>query len=113
MFDWRALQHWGLKESNLPPGSIVLNRQPTLWEAFKWYILGGISIIVVEALLIFGLLVQRTKRRAAETKLIVANEQLAADIVEHMRVTEALIVKDRDGRSTTFARVEAGIRCTQ
>ena len=25
MFDWRALQRWGLNESDLPPGSIVLN----------------------------------------------------------------------------------------
>ena len=32
MFDWRALRRWGLEESNLPPGSIVLNRQPTVWE---------------------------------------------------------------------------------
>jgi ABC-type uncharacterized transport system substrate-binding protein len=32
MFDWRALKRWGFKESNLPPGSIVLNREPTLWE---------------------------------------------------------------------------------
>ena len=27
MFDWRALQRWGLKETDLPPGSVLLNRQ--------------------------------------------------------------------------------------
>ena len=41
MFDWRALKRWGLKESALPPGSIVINRQLTVWEAYKWYIVGG------------------------------------------------------------------------
>ena len=35
MFDWRAVKRWGLKESEIPPGSIVLNRQPTVWEAYK------------------------------------------------------------------------------
>jgi PAS domain S-box-containing protein len=96
MFDWRALQHWGLSESNLPPSSIVLNRQPTLWEASKWYILGGISIILVEALLISGLIFHRSRLKAAESKLRVANQQLAADIVEHIQITETLRQKDRE-----------------
>lgn len=63
MFDWRALKRWGLRESNLPPGSIQLNRQPIVWESNKRYIVGGISLILVEALLISGLLWQRMKRR--------------------------------------------------
>jgi ABC-type uncharacterized transport system substrate-binding protein len=29
MFDWHALKRWGFRERDLPPGSIVLNRQPT------------------------------------------------------------------------------------
>ena len=69
MFDWRALKRWGLKESNLPPGSIVLYRQPTLWESYKGYMIGGISLIMFEALLIGGLLWQRARRRKAETAL--------------------------------------------
>ncbi|MGA7316762.1 MAG: ABC transporter substrate binding protein, partial [Silvibacterium sp.] len=28
-FDWRALQRWGIKESDLPVGSVVLHRRPT------------------------------------------------------------------------------------
>lgn len=30
MFDWRALRPWGIKDSDLPAGSVVLNRQPSL-----------------------------------------------------------------------------------
>ena len=56
IFDLRALKRWGLKETNLPPGSIVLNRQPSLWESFRWYVIGGMTLILVEALLISGLL---------------------------------------------------------
>lgn len=76
MFDWRALRRWGLKESDLPPGSIVLNRQPTFWESYRWPIIGGISLMVAETLLIFGLLWQRTRRRKAETELAVTYDRL-------------------------------------
>jgi PAS domain S-box-containing protein len=71
MFDWQALQRWGLKESDLPPGSIMLNRQPTVWESFEAYFIGGISLILLEALLIGGLVRQRARRRKAETELAI------------------------------------------
>ncbi len=66
VFDWRALKRWGLKESNLPTGSVVLNRQPTLWEAYQWYIIGGTALILAETLLILGLVWQREGRRRSE-----------------------------------------------
>jgi PAS domain S-box-containing protein len=74
MFDWRALQRWGFKESDLPPSSVVLNRQPTVWESYKSYIIGGISLILAETLLIFGLVWQRRRRREAESQLATAFE---------------------------------------
>ena len=67
MFDWRAIKRWGLKDSEIPPGSIVLNRQPTVWESYRWYIISGISLILLEASLIGGLVWQRARRRKAET----------------------------------------------
>jgi PAS domain S-box-containing protein len=69
MFDWRALKRWGLKESALPPGSIVLNRESTVWESYRSYIIGGVSLILVETLLILGLVRQRARRREAERQL--------------------------------------------
>jgi PAS domain S-box-containing protein len=66
MFDWRALQRWGLKETDLPPGSIVLNRRPTVWESYKAYIIGGIVLILAETLLIFALVWQWESRRRSE-----------------------------------------------
>jgi PAS domain S-box-containing protein len=76
MFDWRALKRWGFKEADLPPGSIVLNREPTVWETYKGYISGGIALIIVEMLLIFGLSWQRSRRRKAETELGVTYDRL-------------------------------------
>jgi PAS domain S-box-containing protein len=76
MFDWRAVKRWGLKESEIPRGSIVLNRQPTMWESYKDTILGGISLILLETLAIGGLWWQRAKRRKVETDLVVTNDRL-------------------------------------
>ncbi len=70
MFDWRAMKRWGLKESALPPGSVMLNRQPTVWETYKWYFVTGIAICLAQALLILGLLWQRARRRKVEAFLV-------------------------------------------
>ncbi len=70
LFDRRQLRRWKLSESALPSGSVVLYRQPTAWESYGRYILGAILLCVIQALLIFGLLRQRTKRRRVEESLI-------------------------------------------
>ena len=76
MFDWRALHRWGLKESDLPPGSVVRNRQPTVWELYWRYIVGGIVLLLFQTLLIFGLVRQRERRRKTETELNLTNDRL-------------------------------------
>ena len=75
-FDWRVLQRWGLKESRLPPGSVVLNRQRTVWELYWRYIVGGIVLLLFQTLLIFGLVRQRERRRKIETELNLSNDRL-------------------------------------
>jgi PAS domain S-box-containing protein len=67
--DWRQLRRWNIPESSLPPGTRVLFREPSLWEQGRKYFLAGIAVIVVQSLLIFGLLWQRTRRRKAEIEL--------------------------------------------
>ncbi len=76
MFDALALRRWGFRESNLPPGSVVLNRRLSVWESAKWYLIGGASLIVAEGLLIFGLLWQRSRRRKAEAELALTHDRL-------------------------------------
>jgi PAS domain S-box-containing protein len=67
--DWRQLRRWNIPESALPPGTIVLYRQPTVWEKYEKYIVAGIVLIVVQALLIAGLLWQRARKRKTEASL--------------------------------------------
>ena len=75
MFDWRALQRWGIKESNLPPGSMILNRPPSFWQVYRRYILAGIFIISAQALAIFALLWQWANRKKTEAELRESEER--------------------------------------
>ena len=68
VFDGRALDRWGLNERDLPPGSILLNRPPSLWSSYRWYAVGTIAVIALEALLIGALLWNRARRRNAEER---------------------------------------------
>jgi PAS domain S-box-containing protein len=82
MFDWRALKRWGMNDKNLPPGSIVLNRQPTVWEAYKRYIITGIALILLEALLIGGLVWQRAQLKGSEEKYRVIVEAASDAVIK-------------------------------
>jgi len=77
MFDWRALKRWGIKESNLPPGSRVLNRQPGFWEEYKQYVLLGVFILLAQTAAILGLLWQRRRRRKTEADLRKSEEKFS------------------------------------
>jgi PAS domain S-box-containing protein len=77
MFDWQALKRWGMKEKNLPPGSIVLHRQPSFWELYKQYAVIAILLILVQSAAILGLLWQRARRRKTEAELIRSEEKFS------------------------------------
>jgi len=66
IFDWRELQRWGIAESRLPAGSVVRYRSPSLWQEYRYTILGAIGALAIQALLIVGLLYQRRARQRAE-----------------------------------------------
>jgi PAS domain S-box-containing protein len=82
LFDWRQLRRWKIPESTLPSESVVLFRQPSLWESYKYYVLGGVLLCVVETLLILGLLWQRANRRKFEQSLLerMAFEKMLSDL---------------------------------
>jgi PAS domain S-box-containing protein len=73
--DWRALQRWHISEWALPAGAVVEYRQPSLWQRERKYIVIGIILIVAQALLIAGLLLQRAHRRKAEAVLRESEER--------------------------------------
>src|SRR5262249_60279836 len=53
----------------LPPGSFVRHKESGFWDVYKWPVIGVISLCIIQALLISGLLVQRSNRRRIESAL--------------------------------------------
>jgi PAS domain S-box-containing protein len=78
-------------EDDLPFSSIDRTNELSLWEQYKWYVVGAISVIAVQTGLIAGLLAERRRRRRAEEGRL----QLAA-IVESS--SDAIIGTTLDGR---------------
>jgi formate hydrogenlyase transcriptional activator len=68
-FDVRQLRRWRISEKSLPPGSAIYFNEPSLWDVYKWQIIGIISLSLVEAVLIAVLIMQMIKRRRAQRTL--------------------------------------------
>src|SRR5947207_2998414 len=69
-YDWRELRRWKIDQRHLPPGSTILFQTPTVWQQYRWWIIAGVSICVVQAVLIAGLVANLIRRRRAEGSLL-------------------------------------------
>ncbi len=65
-YDWRELQRWRISESDLPPGSEVLFREPSAWQRYRWQMLATGLVLALQTVLILALLQERKRRRTAE-----------------------------------------------
>jgi signal transduction histidine kinase len=67
-FDWRQMQRFGISDSNLPPGSTVYFREPTVWERYSWQIASIVTVLLIQAGLISILLSEHRRRQLAEVQ---------------------------------------------
>ena len=81
-FDWRELKRWNLSVDAVPPGSIIINREYTLWERNRTAVIVAFFVLVLQALLIVSLAVSRAQRRRVERQLAeqLRIESLVADL---------------------------------
>jgi len=99
MFDWKAMQRWGLKASNLPPGSIIIDRPLSFWQLYERYVIPGVLALFTETLVIFALLWQRARRRQAEVALRQSQSRLQGIVESAM---DAVIAVDEEQRIFVF-----------
>jgi signal transduction histidine kinase len=76
-FDWLQLQRWGINESNLPLGSEIRFRDPSLWGQYKFLILAIVAAILVQSGMIFWLFHEHRRRSIAEVRSRNAMAELA------------------------------------
>ena len=65
-FDFREMQRWGIRDSQLPPGSEVLFRPPTAWEQYRWQIVLAGTVFAIQTFALIGLFYEHRRRRKAE-----------------------------------------------
>jgi PAS domain S-box-containing protein len=94
--DARALQRWQISEAAVPPGALLMNREPTVWERGRKYFVAGFAIMMAQTLLILGLFWQRRRRRKAELELGKSEEKFSRVFRESPLAIS--IVRVSDGR---------------
>jgi signal transduction histidine kinase len=71
------MQRWGVRESQLPPGSEIRFREPTFWESYRLQSIAIAAALLIQATLISILLHERKKRNNAEKEARTRMTELA------------------------------------
>jgi signal transduction histidine kinase/ABC-type uncharacterized transport system substrate-binding protein len=87
-YDWRELKRWNISESQLPPGSQVMFRVPSVWEQYRLEVSAVTAAILLQAGIIGLLLVERRRRHVAQAE---ANSR-RQEVVHLNRVTTASVL---------------------
>jgi signal transduction histidine kinase len=103
MFDDVQLRRWKISESQLPSGSIVLNRELPVWRRYLWTVLATVALVAVQGAIIGALLVQRRNRRRIEAALRLSEEKARASYDE-VRDLAGRLISARESERTRIAR---------
>jgi len=120
LFDWRQLTRWHIAASALPAGAVLQFRTPTMWEAYRGYMIVAMIVMTAEFALIAGLLTQRERRRRAEATIRAREatlrqsyeqtRHLAGRLLNAQEATRAGIARDlHDGLCQDLASVTAAL----
>lgn len=74
--DVRAMQHWGLSQSRLPPGTIVEFKEPTVWNQHRELVLATLAVFLLQSMFVAALLIHRRRRYQAERALRESEERM-------------------------------------
>lgn len=96
MFDARQLKKWGIDHEELPPESKINFVEPTVWMQYKWQIIFGVLLLVLEGILIAILVQNRAKLQKATTALEKNGKCLQKSYDELSEAHEELIASDEE-----------------
>jgi signal transduction histidine kinase len=80
--DWRQVRRWGIDERAVPGDATVHFREPGLWDAHRREVLIALAVMLVQAGLIAGLVIERRRRKLA----VQAEQRQRFELVHASRV---------------------------
>lgn len=89
-FNWLLLEKWNINEKDIPDNSILLNKEYTTWELYKFQIISVILFIILESMLILYLITQLKLRKKAEENLKIFNNKLETKVEERTELLNEL-----------------------
>lgn len=91
MFDWNELKRWHVPESRVPYGSIILYREASVWERFRWFWVTALLIILtLSALVAYLQYSQKQLKLAKEKERHLSGKLINAEEQERRRIASEL-----------------------
>ena len=101
--DWRELRRWNISDAALPAGVLVRFEQPTVWDRYRGYIVGAVTLMLVQSAFIGALLLQRQRRRRAEQQARDSRKRLQVSY-ERIRDLGARLLNAQEAERGRIAR---------
>jgi signal transduction histidine kinase len=101
--DWRQLQRWKIDGSRVPPWATVLFREPSVWDRYRYYIVGAVAVLLAQTMLIAALLVQGQRRRRAEAQMRDSETELKASY-DRIRYLAGRLLSAQESERARIAR---------
>jgi len=108
--NWKQLRRWKIPESRIPPGTVIVQRELSIWELYKWPIIGVVSLCAFETGLIVALLFYRARHIRGERSLMASKRLLQSTIEALKQAHDAqqrltgLLLRTQDDERRRIAR---------
>jgi signal transduction histidine kinase len=101
--DWRQLKRFALDEARVPANTLVMFREPSIWDRYKLYVVAAAAVLLIQSGLIAGLLVQVMRRQRAEGELRDSQEALRTSY-ERIREMGGRLLHAQESERARIAR---------
>ena len=93
IFDYLIMERFGIHPKNLPVGATIINRPFSVWETYRWQIVGVVTLLILETLLI--LLMMRTMRERRKALADLAEERALLEQRVEVRTAELTTANEK------------------